>query len=108
MNWTWTDYKSSWHVCLLEVYAVYLSLKQIYSMGLMSRQHVLVSSNNICIKKQGDTLSFPLLCLSHSLLLWSSIHLLSFIATHNLGILKSGADFLLRGFLLASGDCIWM
>uniref|UniRef100_UPI003AAC7FDB uncharacterized protein n=1 Tax=Centroberyx gerrardi TaxID=166262 RepID=UPI003AAC7FDB len=105
VNGTWTDEERSWHINLLELYVVYLSLRQFYSMGLLSGQHVVVRSDNTCviahINKQGGTCSLPLLSLSHSLLSWSSIHLLSLRVTHIPGKLNSGADLLSRGFPLA-------
>lgn len=43
------DKEWKWHISVLELYAMFLSLKCFYDMDLLSRHHVLVCSDNVCI-----------------------------------------------------------
>lgn len=72
MNGIWEDAQRQGPIKLLELYAVFLSLRHFYKMGLLVHQHVLVHCDKACW-----TRSLPLLSLLHSLLTWRSAGLLS-------------------------------
>ncbi|XP_066524828.1 uncharacterized protein [Hoplias malabaricus] len=95
----WSLAQRSHHINCLELLAVHLALK--HFLPVLCGQHVLVRTDNTTvvsyINRQGGTRSLPLLKLSQTLLLWSSLHLLSLRATHIPGHLNLGADLLSRG-----------
>lgn len=71
-NGTRSDEERPWHINLLELYDVFLSVTHFYDMGLLSGHHGLVCSDNTYIiahiNKQEGTSSLPLLSLSHRIL----------------------------------------
>ncbi|XP_028306693.1 uncharacterized protein LOC114465708 [Gouania willdenowi] len=95
----WTSVQSRLHINYLEMLAAFLALK--YFRSVLSDQHVLIRTDNTTvvsyINRQGGTRSLPLLKLTHSLLMWGSVHFLSLRATHVPGRLNLGADLLSRG-----------
>ncbi|XP_053354207.1 uncharacterized protein LOC128526406 [Clarias gariepinus] len=95
----WSQEQRRLHINYLELLAVFLALRH-FRLALTGH-HVLIRTDNTTvvsyINRQGGTRSLPLLKLSHSLLLWSTVHLLSLRATHIPGHLNLGADLLSRG-----------
>ncbi|XP_062409095.1 uncharacterized protein LOC134100063 [Sardina pilchardus] len=104
-NWavggSWSALQSQLHINVLELLAVFLSLK--HFLPILSRQHVLIRTDNTAvvsyINRQGGLRSLRLHRLAYAVLTWSNAHLKSLRATHVPGRLNIRADRLSRASL---------
>ncbi|TKS65234.1 hypothetical protein D9C73_027835 [Collichthys lucidus] len=95
----WSQALQRLHINVLELSAVFLSLK--HFLPFLSGRHVLVRTDNTTtvayINRQGGLRSRVLHTLARKLILWSSLHFRSLRATLVPGTLNTGADLLSRG-----------
>ena len=105
---SWGPGLCSQHVNLLELMAVWLTLRH-FSAELEGR-HVLVRTDSTSvvffINHQGSTRSRRCLALSRRLLVWADRHLLSLRAAHIPGVSNRTADVLSRGGVRAGDWCL--